>query len=116
MPHDLSHSHSQLLGFQINALSHIHLSINSLNSHLYLSSFHLFLLLQTLALNLHMHLQVPCQIMCLVSLILDIKLNTLTFMFLTVSRTQDLWIIDTITTSTTFIYFNTKDRTQVHYC
>ena len=90
MPHDLSHSHSQVLGFQINALSHIPLSINSLNSHLYLSSFHLFLLLQTLALILHMHLQVPCQIMCLVSLILDIKLNTLTFMFLTVSRTYNL--------------------------
>ena len=41
MSHDLSHSHSQVLGFQINPLSHIPLSINSLHSHLHLSSFHL---------------------------------------------------------------------------
>ena len=34
--HDLSHSHSQLLGFQINPLSHPPLSINSLHSHLHL--------------------------------------------------------------------------------
>ena len=31
MSHDLSHSHSQLLGFQINSLSHIPLSVNSLH-------------------------------------------------------------------------------------
>ena len=37
--HDLSHSHWQLLGFQIDPLSHITLSINSLHSHLHLSSF-----------------------------------------------------------------------------
>ena len=47
--HNLSHSHSQSLGFQINLLSHIPLSINSLYSHLYLSSFQHCLLLQTLA-------------------------------------------------------------------
>ena len=85
MSHDLSHSHSQVLGFQTNPLSNIPLLINSLHSHLHLSSFHLCLLLQTLAVNLHMHLQVSCHIMCLVSLILDIKLNTLTFMFLMTS-------------------------------
>ena len=39
--HNLSHSNSQLLVFQINPLSHITLLINSLHSHLHLSSFHL---------------------------------------------------------------------------
>ena len=90
MSHDLSHSHSKLLGFQINPLSHIPLSIIYLHSDLHLSSFHLCLLLQILALNLHMHLQVSCHIICLVSLILDIKLNTLTFMFLATSGTHNL--------------------------
>ena len=90
MPHDLSHSHSQLLGFQINPLSHVPLPINSLHSHLHLSSFHHCLLLQALALNPHMHLQVSCHIIYLISLILDIKLNTLTFMFLTTSGTSNL--------------------------
>ena len=54
--HDLSHSHSQLLGFQINPLLHMLLSTNSLHSHLHLSSFQRCLLLQTLASNLHLHL------------------------------------------------------------
>ena len=58
--HDLSHSHSQLLGFQINPLSHIPLSINSLHSHLHLFLFHFCLLLQTIASNLHSHLHVSC--------------------------------------------------------
>ena len=59
MSHDLSRSYSQLPGFQINPLLHISLPINSLHSHLHLSLFHLFLLLQTLALQvLHLHLQV----------------------------------------------------------
>ena len=35
----LSHSHSQFLGFQINLLSQIPLSINTLHSHLHLSLF-----------------------------------------------------------------------------
>ena len=35
-----------------------------------------------------MHLQVSCQFMCLVSLVLDIRLNTLTFKSFTVSGTQ----------------------------
>ena len=46
MSHDLSHSHSQLQGFQVNPLSHIPLSINSLHSHLHLSLFRLYLLLK----------------------------------------------------------------------
>ena len=35
--HDLSHSHSQLLGFQINPLLHIPFSINLLHLHQHLS-------------------------------------------------------------------------------
>ena len=86
--HGFSHSHSQLLGFQINPLSHIPLSVNSLHSHLYLSLFHLCLLLQTFASNLHLQLQVSCHLMWLVSLVLDARLNTLTFMFLITSGTH----------------------------
>ena len=70
--HDLSHSHLQLLGFQINPLSHTPLSINSQHSHVHLSSFQYCLLLQTLALRLHLHLHVSCCSICLVSLVLDI--------------------------------------------
>ena len=70
--HDLSHSHSQLLGFQINPLSHTPLSINSLHSHLHLSLFHLCLLLQTPASSLHLHFQVSFHFIYLVSLILEI--------------------------------------------
>ena len=82
--HDLSHSHSQLLEFQINRLS-----INSLHSHLHLSSFQRCLLLQMLASNLHLHLYVSCHSVCLVSLVLDIRLNTLTFKFFTTSQTHN---------------------------
>ena len=60
-------------------LSHKPLSINPLHSHRHLSLFHRSLLLQTLASNLHLHLHVSCHFICLVSLVLDIKLNTLTF-------------------------------------
>ena len=74
----------------MNPLSHIPLSINLLHSHLHLSSFYLCLLLQTLASNLHLHVQVLCHSICLVSLVLDIRLNTLTFVFLMVSGTQTL--------------------------
>ena len=84
-----SYSHSQLLGFQLNPLSHIPLSISSLNLHLHLSSFNLCLLLQTLASNVHLYLQVSCHFMYLVSLVLEIRLNTLTFMFLTRSGTHN---------------------------
>ena len=87
--HDLSHSCSQLLVSQIHLLLHIPLSINHLHSHLDLSSFHLCLLLQTLASNLHLHLQVLCHSVYLVSLVLDIRLNTLTLMFLITSGTHN---------------------------
>ena len=80
--HDLQHSHSQLLGFQRYPLWHTPLSINSLHSHLHLSSFQRCLLLQTLESSLHLHLQVSCHFMCLVALVLDIRLNTLAFKFL----------------------------------
>ena len=79
MSHDLSHSRSQLLRFQMNPLSHIPLSINYLHSHLHLSPFHLCLLLQTLASTLNLHLQALCDSACLVLLVLDIRLNTLTW-------------------------------------
>ena len=54
----LLHSYSQLLGFQINPLSHTPLSINSLQSHLHLFLFQRCLLLQTIASNLHLQLHV----------------------------------------------------------
>ena len=50
----------------------------------------LFIVTNTFASNLHLHLQVLCHSICLVSLVLDIRLNTLTFMFLIVSGTYDL--------------------------
>ena len=87
--HDLSHSHLQLLGFQINPLPHIPLLTNSLHSHLHLSSFHICLWLQTLAFNLHLYLQVPSNFMCLISLVLHIRLNTLRFKFLTILGTHN---------------------------
>ena len=74
--HDLSHSHLQLLGFQINLLSHPFLSINSLHSHLHLSLFQRCLSLQKLTSNLPLHLQVLCHFIRHVSLVLDIRLNT----------------------------------------
>ena len=82
---DLSHLHSHWLGFQISPLSQVPLSMNCLLSHMHLSSFRLCLLLQTLASSLHLHLHVSCQSIYLVSLVVDIRLNTLTFKFLTTS-------------------------------
>ena len=73
--HGLPHTHSQLLGFQINYLSHTPLSINSLHSYLHLSSFQRCLLIQTLLSNLHLHLHFSCHFVCLVSLVFDIRLN-----------------------------------------
>ena len=87
--HGLSHSHSQLLGFQINPISHTSLSIIFLHSHLHLSSFQSCLLLQTLILYLHLHLHVSCHSMHLVSLVPDTRLSTLTFTFFTMSRTHN---------------------------
>ena len=85
MSHNLSHSHSKLPGFQINPSSDLPLSINPSHSHLHLSLFQSCLLLQTLASNLHLHLQALCYFTCFVSLVFDIRLNTLTFMFLATS-------------------------------
>ena len=91
MSHNLSHSHEQVLGFQIYSLSHTNLLIkSSLHSYLHLSLFHVCLLLQAAEVNLHIHLQDSCRIIYLVSLILDIRLNTLTFMFLIISGTHNL--------------------------
>ena len=75
MSHALSHSHSQLLGLQMNPLSHTPLSINSLHlHHLHLFIFRRCLLLQTVASNLHSHLNVSC--------------HSLTFKFFIIVRTQ----------------------------
>ena len=90
MLHDLSYPHSHILGFQINPLSHVPLSINSLHSHQHLSLFQCRLLLQILASNLHLCVQVSYQDICFVLLILDIRLNTLIFMFLPTSGTHNL--------------------------
>ena len=60
-----------------------------MHSHIHLSLFHLCLLLQTLAPSLHLHLQVSCHYVCLVSIVLSIKLNTLTFMFLAKTETHN---------------------------
>ena len=84
----LSHSHSQLLGFQTNHLLHIPLPINSLHSHLHLFLFQRSLLLQTIASNLHLHLHFSCHFINLVSLVLDIRLNTLTFKVFIMSGTH----------------------------
>ena len=87
--HDLSHSQLQLLGFQINPLSQLPLSIDSLHSHLHLSLFQRCLLLQTLVSNLHLHLQVLCYFTCPITFAPDIRLNTLIFIFLTTSGTHN---------------------------
>ena len=91
MSHNLSHSHEQVLGFQIYPLSYTNLLIkSSLHSHLHLSSFHIYLLLQITEVTLHMHLQVSCHTICLVSLIRAIRLNTLTLIFLAMSGAHNL--------------------------
>ena len=91
MSHDLSHSQLQLIGFQASPLPHLSLSINSsLHSRLHLSLIHLCLLLQILESSLHLQLQFSCHSMCLLRLLHEMKLNTLTFMFLTASGTHNL--------------------------
>ena len=61
-----------------------------MHSHLRLSSFQRCLLLKTLASNLHLHSHVSCHFMCLVSLVLGIRLNTLIFKSLTISTGQKM--------------------------
>ena len=68
---------TRFMPFYVYPLSHASLSINSLHSHHDLSSFKRCLLLQTLASNLHVPLHVSCHFICLGSLVLDIRLNTL---------------------------------------
>ena len=82
---------NKVLGFQIYPLSHTNLLIkSSLHSHLHLSLFHICLLLQIAEVNLHIYLQVSCHTICLVPLILAIRLNTLTLIFLVMSGTHNL--------------------------
>ena len=71
-------------------LSHKPLSINPLHSHRHLSLFHRCLLLQTLTSNLQLHLHVSCHFLCLVSLVLNIKLNTLILKSFIISGTHIL--------------------------
>ena len=59
-----------------------------MHSHLHLSSFQHCLLLQKLASNLHSRLHISGHSMCLVSLVLHIRLNTLTFKVFTLSETH----------------------------
>ena len=81
----LSQSQSQLLRFQAKPLSHTSLSINPLHSDQHLSLFQRCLSLQTIACNLHIHLHVSWNFICLVSFILEIRLNTFTFKSFTTS-------------------------------
>ena len=87
------------------------LSINSLHSRLHLWLFQRCLLLQAPSSSLHLHSQASCHSMILVSLVLDTKLNTLTFKCISTSGTHHMdmhiiciWIIDIITTTAAFIY------------
>ena len=107
----LSHSHSQLLGFQIDPLSHAPLSINSLLSYLNLSSFQRCLLLQTLSSNPHLHLHVSCHSMSyFISSWHQIKYFNIQI-FNNIGNIQFCrWIIDIITTTTAFTCFNTKRK------
>ena len=52
--------------------------------------------------------------MCLVLLVLDIRLNTLTFKVLTTSKTQFyMWIIDIVATTTAYTCLNTKEKNSL---
>ena len=67
------------------------------------------LLLQKIAYNLNSHLHVSCHFIFFVSLVLDIKLNTLMFKSFTTSGTYFyVWIINIITIATAFICFNAE--------
>ena len=87
---DLQHSHSLLLGFKINPLSHTFLSINSLHLHPHLSSIipTLFIVANTTVKSIFT-LTGLCHSMRLVSLVPDTRLNILTFRFFTTSGTHN---------------------------
>ena len=87
--HMIYHIHTQITWIQNWSCTTCNLIKNSLHSNLHLSFFQRCLLLQTLASNLHLNLHISCHAMCLVLLALEIRLNTLTFKFLTISRTQN---------------------------
>ena len=61
-----------------------------------------------LASNQHLHVQISCHDTCLVSLILDIRLDTLIFMSLKISGTHNLehGLLISLQATTTFIYKN----------
>ena len=78
---------------------------------MHLSSFQRYLLLQALASTLHFYLHVSCNFLYIASFALDIRLNSLRFMFLTTSGIHILeygsYSFNVIATTTTFTYFNT---------
>ena len=71
----------------INTLSILYKLILYIHTHL--SSFQRCLLLKKLASSLHLHLHVSYHFIYLVSLVLDIRLKTLTFNFLATSGTHN---------------------------
>ena len=75
--------------FSVHSSTNVSTFFFFFHSHFYLSSFQRCLLLQTLLSSLHLHLHVSCHSMCIVLLVLDIRLNTLTFKFLSTSGTHD---------------------------
>ena len=62
--------------------------MSSLHSRLHFLLSQRCLLLQRLVSNLHLHLQVSCNSVCLVSLVLEIRSSTLTYMLLATSGTH----------------------------
>ena len=58
--------------------------------YVHLSLFQPCFILQILPSNLHLHLQVSCHFIFLVSLVIDIRLNALTYILLTISGTDIL--------------------------
>ena len=69
-------------------------------------------ILETFSPNLHSHLHVPCHSINLVSLVLDIRSNTLTFkLFYNIRNTNFcIRIVNIITSTTTFTRFNTNGK------
>ena len=118
MSHDLSHFHLQLLRFQINPLSYIPLSVNSLHSHLHLLFFQRFYYYK------HLHLIYVCIYtfhairIFLASLVLEISLNTLIFMFLTIPATHkcayELLLL--LKLPLHLVISKQQDKMKVYYC
>ena len=94
MSHDLSQSHSKILELQKKkkkkkkffvtyALVHKPFALPA--AFIVIT---MLLLLKTFASNLHIHFQVSCHSICIFLFVLEIRLNTLTFMFLTIRGTR----------------------------